>query len=985
MGGLKMASKRNRSWKFFSLFLAGLVFLMFAPGQSEAALWPAPVLESAQIQGNDYILKWSQPESLLGVPAGGYDIVIDGVDTNEEYRTNELSAVISGLETSVGHCFQVKARWTGYYNKFPLSNKICVSGVTPVSDVTAPSVSISSPAAGTTYASEQTVTVVASAQDNEGVAKVEFYDGAALIGTDTTNTFSVSFPVSEADNGTHTITAKAYDAAGNVQTSTPVELDVDIAPPAPAAPGAFEFAVSSCSVGEGDGTVNVTINRVGGSSGVATVDWRTSGVSATYDQDYKSFSWTTLTFADGETSKVKSIAIVDDSLAEEDETFKVLLDNPTGGASLGTITTSLVTITDNDEEVAPEPASDVTPPSISISSPAAGTTYTSEQTVTVVASAQDNEGVTKVEFYDSAALIGTDTTNTFSVSFPVSEADNGTHTIIAKAYDAAGNVQTSSPVELDVDIAPPAPAAPGAFEFAVSSCSVGEGDGTVNVTINRVGGSSGVATVDWRTIGVSATYDQDYGSFSWTTLTFADGETSKVKSIAIVDDSLAEGDETFKVLLDNPTGGASLGTIITAAVTIVDNDEANGSDPATVLEPTLSPDGKLLVFPGAQGFGTETPAGRGGKIIKVTNLNDSGTGSLRAAIDTSGPRIIVFEVGGQITLSSDLKISNPFVTIAGQTAPSPGITLKGAGIRVSTHDVLVQHLRIRVGDDPNGPSPSNRDALQIPTPGVYNVVVDHVSASWAIDENMSTWYEMSDITFSNCIISEGLHNSLHPEGAHSKGLLVGTGAKNISVIGNLIAHNHERFPRINGSTSAVVVNNLMYDAGNGYEYVAIGSSDGPTIASLVGNVFINGPSSPAGMKAIKVQSVAPAGTKVYQADNSYPGTIYSGSSSATSNTSPFDLSSITIRKSSAVESWVLSNAGSRPVNRDSVDERIVHETITRTGWIIDSPGQVGGWPNLPKTVRAFVIPDNPNGDDDGDGYTNIEEVLHQMAAEVEEE
>jgi hypothetical protein len=432
------------------------------------------------------------------------------------------------------------------------------------------------------------------------------------------------------------------------------------------------------------------------------------------------------------------------------------------------------------------------------------------------------------------------------------------------------------------------------------------------------------------------------------------------------------------------------GDIVEIAPSVADTDADQGiyddietSNVISPPAPAPRPDGSLVVFPGAEGFGTETPAGRGGKIIKVTNLNDSGTGSLRAAIDTSGPRIIVFEVGGQITLSSDLKISNPFVTIAGQTAPSPGITLKGAGIRVSTHDVLVQHLRIRVGDDPNGPSPSNRDALQIPTPGVYNVVVDHVSASWAIDENMSTWYEMSDITFSNCIISEGLHNSLHPEGAHSKGLLVGTGAKNISVIGNLIAHNHERFPRINGSTSAVVVNNLMYDAGNGYEYVAIGSSDGPTIASLVGNVFINGPSSPAGMKAIKVQSVAPAGTKVYQADNSYPGTIYSGSSSATSNTSPFDLSSITIRKSSAVESWVLSNAGSRPVNRDSVDERIVHETITRTGWIIDSPGQVGGWPNLPKTVRAFVIPDNPNGDDDGDGYTNIEEVLHQMAAEVE--
>src|SRR3989344_3574158 len=115
------------------------------------------------------------------------------------------------------------------------------------------------------------------------------------------------------------------------------------------------------------------------------------------------------------------------------------------------------------------------------------------------------------------------------------------------------------------------------------------------------------------------------------------------------------------------------------------------------IEP-VSAQANLPVFPGAQGFGTNTIAGRGGQIIKVTNLNDTGPGSLRAAVEASGPRIVVFEVSGTITLSRDVSIANPYITIAGQTAPSPGITLKNFGISPSTHDILIQHIRVRVGD-----------------------------------------------------------------------------------------------------------------------------------------------------------------------------------------------------------------------------------------------------------------------------------------------
>ena len=136
-------------------------------------------------------------------------------------------------------------------------------------------------------------------------------------------------------------------------------------------------------------------------------------------------------------------------------------------------------------------------------------------------------------------------------------------------------------------------AAPGTFQFSAATYSVDEGAGKLDIAIQRVGGSSGVATVDWRTNGVTATFDQDYGSFGWTTLTFADGETSKTESISIVDDSLVEGDETFNVSLANATGGATLGSPTTAVVTIKDND-TTGTSGGTTATPPASLDGASL-------------------------------------------------------------------------------------------------------------------------------------------------------------------------------------------------------------------------------------------------------------------------------------------------------------------------------------------------------------------------------------------------------
>lgn len=394
----------------------------------------------------------------------------------------------------------------------------------------------------------------------------------------------------------------------------------------------------------------------------------------------------------------------------------------------------------------------------------------------------------------------------------------------------------------------------------------------------------------------------------------------------------------------------------------------------------------LSVFPGAEGFGANMVAGRGGAILNVTTLNDSGLGSLRAAIAATGPRIVVFEVSGAISLTSHLEINNPFVTVAGQTAPSPGITLTGAGISVQAHDVLIQHLRIRVGDSLPGPKPKNRDGLQILGPS-FNVVVDHCSISWAIDENADAWYEPHDVTFRHCIISEALNDSLHPEGPHSKGLLIGQGSQHIRLIGNLFVHNADRNPAIKDGAAVLLVNNVVYNWGSG-SATRLGSSDtepAAISASVVGNVYIRGVDTPSSAYAIGVSSDADPGTQVYERDNRAEGVeVYKNEASLNPmvSTPPIWLEPLTALPSDSVESWVLANAGARPADRDAIDQRIITEVQTRTGRIIDSQNDVGGWPNLAMNIRPLTPPSDPNGDEDGDGSTNLEEWLHAFTADV---
>jgi hypothetical protein len=248
---------------------------------------------------------------------------------------------------------------------------------------------------------------------------------------------------------------------------------------------------------------------------------------------------------------------------------------------------------------------------------------------------------------------------------------------------------------------------------------------------------------------------------------------------------------------------------------------------------------------------------------------------LRACVEAKGPRVCVFEVGGQIWTTKDLKITSPYLTIAGQTAPHPGIVIRGAPLVIEASDVVVRHLRFRVGDDPRDPccaknkcsaavapsctsDPGSRDGVRVASnsKAISNVIIDHVSISWALDEGLSIVPEKADIsnlTFSNSIISYGLDLSIHPEApietdlGHSKGVLV-NGARavsNFSFIRNMMVNNADRNIRIATPISMEFVNNLVYNWGRGRgagrTMELTNKRKALHLIDLVNNLYIPGP------------------------------------------------------------------------------------------------------------------------------------------------
>ena len=426
---------------------------------------------------------------------------------------------------------------------------------------------------------------------------------------------------------------------------------------------------------------------------------------------------------------------------------------------------------------------------------------------------------------------------------------------------------------------------------------------------------------------------------------------------------------------------------------------------------------KIPAFPGAEGFGAFTPGGRGGQVLFVNNLNDSGPGSFRTACESKGPRIVVLRVAGIIDLLSPIIITEPFITIAGQTAPGDGICLRGYGLRVDTHDVIIRFLRCRAGDNLVA---ERDDALSVGG-NSQNVIVDHCSVSWGTDETLSTSGRTSNLTVQWCIISEALHYSIHHEGQHGMGTLA-RASGGVTFHHNLWAHNNQRNPRLGDAYNEPppptfdVRNNVMYNYGK----YCNGINSGEYTVNFVANYIKPGPDSDLRNLPIVLRQDTKA---VYYINNNvvdgfpelteknrkmlepqiineianqnYIPTQKQLTDLVTFVDMPIKVPSVTTLSALNAYYDVLNKVGATVPVRDQVDERVINEVKFGTGSIIDSQFQVGGWPTYHfgrpfKDSDRDGMPDeweranglNPMDDSDNmsdldeDGYTNIEEYIN---------
>lgn len=444
---------------------------------------------------------------------------------------------------------------------------------------------------------------------------------------------------------------------------------------------------------------------------------------------------------------------------------------------------------------------------------------------------------------------------------------------------------------------------------------------------------------------------------------------------------------------------------------------------------------QVPAFPGAEGYGSVTLGGRGGRVIAVTNLNDSGPGSLRAAVDVEGPRIVVFRVSGTITLKSSMKIRHPYITIAGQTAPGDGICLRKYPLSIGADEVIIRYIRVRLGDE------TGVDADAVSCRYQKNLILDHVSASWSVDETMSI-YHCENVTVQWCLVSESLYNSNHVKGAHGFGGI--WGSNHSTYHHNLLAHHSSRNPRFaSGCGYTDYRNNVIYNWGYNSAYGGEKQQQGnarfdSSTINMVANYYKPGPATRPGEVTCRIVSPSSRNGaddfgRWYVADN-----LVCGNAAVTANNwdggvQPHGGStyiaglkldkpwaSMPINQQTAEEAYrsVLDSVGASLPKRDAVDRRIVEEvrqgTATYAGrtyaaghdlvdpnmksGIIDSQTDVGGWPELKSApaptdtdqdgmpdawekARGLDPDDASDGakDRDGDGYTNVEEYINGLA------
>lgn len=419
-----------------------------------------------------------------------------------------------------------------------------------------------------------------------------------------------------------------------------------------------------------------------------------------------------------------------------------------------------------------------------------------------------------------------------------------------------------------------------------------------------------------------------------------------------------------------------------------------------------------MVDPQLRGYGTDTPGGRGGVIARVTSLADSGPGSLRAVMGAAtGPTVFVFETSGTIVLTSDINHYVSFQTLAFQTAPSPGITIRGGGINWYCHDILIQHMRDRPGDGgPVLPQTEDHDAALCYTGATDRIVYDHCTLSWAGGKNANIINLAANgrVTFSHCILSEALYyaiNVIVSTGQPSSlnlllaqkeyGNFAATQPSYISVIGCLLAKSGSRNPEIQGPVRLQFLNNVVYcwgeDAINAYKWALLAYSqdaDLPSLkAAIVGNLFIAGPTAApfAPLVAIGAYGLN-ADAEMYMSDNAKDETqqaitlfeVGGGGFDPTVASPPVSIAGIPLVSSAAVKAFVLAHAGARPTDRDAVDDQCIDDVNNYTGSMISSQADVGGWPVLAVNTAAYVDPANPNVIADAYGRTTRDLYLYSL-------
>jgi pectate lyase len=388
-----------------------------------------------------------------------------------------------------------------------------------------------------------------------------------------------------------------------------------------------------------------------------------------------------------------------------------------------------------------------------------------------------------------------------------------------------------------------------------------------------------------------------------------------------------------------------------------------------------------LAFPSAEGFGKFTSGGRGGVVLKVTNLNDSGEGSLRKAIQKKEARTIVFAVSGTIALESPLDINYGNLTIAGQSAPGDGICIKNYPLNIKSDNVIIRYMRFRLGDEKGVES----DAFG-GNKGNKDIIIDHCSVSWATDE-CASFYRNQNFTMQWCIVSESLNSSVHAKGEHGYGGI--WGGEKATFHHNLLASHKSRTPRFSGSSTTINPENELVDFRNNVIYNwginnVYGGEKGKY--NVVNNYYKAGPATSKDRKNRILNPSGPYGSFYVSGNllcdnkeisqNNWNGGVQCDHPDSAKAEKPFDAEAIKGQSAEEAYQLVLKDAGAS-FKRDAVDARIVVEVKNgkslsgkKSNGIIDSQKEVGGWPELKSTVAP--------ADKDLDGLADEWEAKHQL-------